>query len=76
MRALGSDVAVSVVACVQRHAVEQGHHPQGVCGLHPQAAAGAAAGQGAGEPAEEAGAHQPASHVEDTGETFTPEPSS
>ena len=66
---------VCVCVCVQRHAVEQGHHPEGVRGLHPQAAAGAAAGQGAGEPAEEAGAHQPPSHVEDTGETFTPEAS-
>lgn len=54
--------------CVQGHAVEQGHDPQGVRGLHPQAAAGAAEGQGAGEPAEEAGAHQPPSDAEDTGE--------
>lgn len=54
----------------QGHALEQRHHPEGVCRLHPEAAARAAAGQGAGEPPEEAGARQSTSHVEDTGKTM------
>lgn len=51
----------------QGHALEQRHHPEGIRRLHQEAAAGAAEGQGAGEPAEEAGARQSTSHVEDTG---------
>lgn len=49
------------------HALEQRHHPEGLCGLHQEAAAGAAEGQGAREPAEEAGARQPTPDAEDTG---------
>lgn len=52
---------------VQGHALEQRHHPEGVGGLHQEASAGAAEGQGAGQPPEEARACQPTSDVEDTG---------
>lgn len=55
------------VCLLKGHALEQRHHPEGLRGLHQEAAAGAAAGQGAGEPAEEAGARQPTPDAEDTG---------
>ena len=55
------------VRLLKGHALEQRHHPEGLCGLHQEAAAGAAEGQGAGEPAEEAGARQPTPDAEDTG---------
>lgn len=42
----------------QGDAVEQRHHPEGVGGLHPQAAERAAAGAGDGGEAAEAGDHQ------------------
>lgn len=58
-----------LVLCVlpKRHALEQGDDPEGVGGLHPQAAEGAAAHQGAGEQAEEAGACQQAPAAQNTG---------
>lgn len=54
------------------HALEQRHHPEGLRRLHQEAAAGAAEGQGAGEPAEEAGARQPTPDAEDTGKAGFP----
>lgn len=57
----------------QRHALEQRNHPEGISGLHQEAAAGTAEGQGAGEPSEEARARQPTSDVEDTGKDFEEE---
>lgn len=54
----------------QGHALEQRHHPEGVRRLHQEAAAGAAEGEGAGEPPEEAGARQSTSDVEDTGKRW------
>lgn len=49
------------------YALEQGNDPEGVGGLHPQAAEGTAAHQGAGEQAEEAGTRQQAPAAQDTG---------
>lgn len=43
----------------QGDALEQGHHPESLCGLYPQVAEGAAALQGPGEPAAVSGASQP-----------------
>lgn len=55
----------------QGHALEQRHHPEGISGLHQEATAGTAEGQGAGESPEEARARQSTSDVEDTGkQTF------
>lgn len=52
------------VACVvflrqQGDALEQRHHPEGLGGLHQEAAEGAAEGQGGGYASEKAGAHEP-----------------
>lgn len=49
------------------HALEQGDDSEGVGGLHPQAAEGTAAYQGAGEQAEEAGTCQQAPAAQNTG---------
>lgn len=43
----------------QGDALEQGHHPESLCGLHPQVAEGATALQRPGEPAAIPGASQP-----------------
>lgn len=51
----------------QRHALEQRHYPEGISGLHQEAAAGTTEGQGTGESSEEAWTCQPASDVENTG---------
>lgn len=48
--------------------MEQRDHPEGVGGLHPQAAEGAAEGPGDGGEAEEAGEHQPLPAAAHTGE--------
>lgn len=43
----------------QGDALEQGHHPEGICGLHPQITEGTAALQRPGEPPAVPGASQP-----------------
>lgn len=48
--------------------MEQGHHPQGLGGLHPQAAEGAAEGPRDGGETEEAGECQPLTAAAHTGE--------
>lgn len=63
VKATGRQNNSPFVRHLKGHALEQRHHPEGVRGLHQEAAAGAAEGQGAGEPAEEAGARQPTPHA-------------
>lgn len=51
----------------QGHALEQGHDPEGVGGLHQETTAGTAESQGAGDSPEEARARQSTPDAEDTG---------
>lgn len=53
---------------VQGDQVEQGNHPEGLGGLHPQAAEGAAACPGDGGETEEAGERQPLAAAAHSGE--------
>ncbi|XP_073886161.1 transcription factor E3 isoform X4 [Macaca fascicularis] len=56
-------------------ALEQGHHPEGLCGLYPQAAEGATALQRPGEPAAIPGAGQPQPAAPNSGaRTAGPDP--
>lgn len=68
-----SGITFNVPSFLQRHALEQRHHPEGLGGVHPLAAEGAAARQGAGESTEEAGTSQQAAAAEDPGENRTAE---
>lgn len=67
VKATGGQNNGPFVCLLKGHALEQRHYPEGLRGLHQEAAAGAAEGQGTGEPAEEAGARQPTSDAADTG---------
>lgn len=51
----------------QGDALEQGHHPEGICGLHPQITKGTATLQRPGEPAAIPGASQPKSAAPNSG---------
>lgn len=55
---------------LQRHALEQRHHPEGLGGVHKVAAERAAARPGAGEPSEEAGAGEQETAAEDPGNNY------
>jgi hypothetical protein len=51
----------------QGDALEQGHHPEGICGLHPQITEGTATLQRPGEPAAVPGTSQPKPAAPDSG---------